>query len=363
MPPSGDGKRSILFVAEAPSEEEDSQGEHFAGKPGQRLRRDLSRLGVDIDECHKTNAIICHPPGGKPQDLHIDSCRPNLLKTIRERKPNVIVLLGASAVKSLVPTEKDDASGSIKKWAGWRIPSREYQAWICPTFHPSFLLREESPVLDRDFFNHLKRAIKLEGRTIPGESLEELKKRVEIIKSPKQGRLRIKDLSKKKGLCAFDYESNRLKPDDPMARIHAVSFSLEGEDTFSTVVDDDYVMPMLSRALQRKGLHMIASNLKNEERWTIAKMGHGVASWYWDTMLAAHVLDNRPGITSLKFQAYVKFGIANYDGVVAQYFESTNAEGFNRIAEIPVNELLTYNGLDSLLEFMLMRVQRKEMGL
>lgn len=365
MEPGGDGERSILFVGESPSKREDSKGTQFAGSSGKYLRKVLKsmpkELRMDPDDGWKTNAVICRPPRGI-EDLHIACCRPNILKTVREKGPKVIVLMGGAAVKGFLPTEREADVGAIGRWVGWTIPSHEHKAWICPTYHPSYLLRMNDRVLDRLFKRHLRRALELEQVPIPGEDLEALKKRVELIPGGDAAKSRLRDLSKRKGVLAFDYEANRIKPDDRRCKIVAASFCLDGEDTFAVRVTED-LYPYLSRVLVNPKLKKVAANLKNEERWTRAKLGHPVAAWYWDTMLAAHYLDNRGHISSLKFQTFVHFGISDYGRVVAPYFERTDENGFNAVEEVPVDELLLYNGLDSLLEYRLMEVQRKQMGL
>ena len=60
MPPSGDGRKKILVVAEAPGENEDKQNTQLIGRAGQRLKFHLKQLGVDLHrDCWKTNAVIC----------------------------------------------------------------------------------------------------------------------------------------------------------------------------------------------------------------------------------------------------------------------------------------------------------------
>jgi hypothetical protein len=84
-----------------------------------------------------------------------------------------------------------------------------------------------------------------------------------------------------------------------------------------------------------------------------------VKGWYWDTMLFAHVFDNRQGITSIKFLTYVLFGIVDYDSEVAPYLKAKDEKdgnALNRITEllkIPGGRemLLKYNGWDSVCEF------------
>ena len=106
-------------------------------------------------------------------------------------------------------------------------------------------------------------------------------------------------------------------------------------------------------------LKKIASNLKFEERWTRAKLGHGVVGWHWDTMLAAHLIDNRPHITSIKFQAFVLLGVADYSSHVEEFLKPIGDSDYNRVEEMNEEDLLLYNGLDSLLEFKVMKKQKE----
>jgi len=82
-------------------------------------------------------------------------------------------------------------------------------------------------------------------------------------------------------------------------------------------------------------------------------------------MLMSHVLDNRRGITSVKFQAYVRYGISDYDSEIAPFLkaEVDNGNAFNRIDEIPVDKLLEYNGMDSFIEYHVYQDQMKEYGI
>ena len=75
-------------------------------------------------------------------------------------------------------------------------------------------------------------------------------------------------------------------------------------------------------------------------------------------MQAAHILDNRPGITGLKFQSYVQFGVLGYDDDAAPYLKSADSYGVNRIMELigtkeGSQKLLLYNGIDSLMAYRL----------
>jgi DNA polymerase len=358
MEPSGTGERKILFVAECPGKEEDRQGKALIGEPGKLLTSTLKGLGFDIGQAKKTNAVICHPTKGELEPYMVSCCRPNLFKTIRDFQPNVIVPLGISALESLIGMEWKKGLSGLARWAGFQIPSSVHKAWICPTYHPSQVIAADNPVLQKYWEHHLAAAIRLEGKKPRPLILSELESRVECILDPKSARARVRDLSRKEGVLAFDYETTGLKPDRKEMRIVSCSFCMNGEDTFAFPMDDK-MKGVLGAVLRNPALVKVASNLKFEERWSIAKIGHGVTGWSWDTMLAAHVLDNRREITSIKFLAFVMFGIADYSSHVSSFLESPSSNELNQIHKIPMGDLLMYNGLDSLLEYKVMEKQRR----
>jgi hypothetical protein len=160
------------------------------------------------------------------------------------------------------------------------------------------------------------------------------------------------------GWLALDYETNCLKPEYPDARIVSCAFANEHgviSYPWSPVAAD-----ATSRALRSKRTRKVASNLKFEERWTRKHLGHGVTNWGWDTMLAAHCLDNRPDICSIKFQALVKLGVPAYNKSIEPYLLSRSGP-YNRIAEVELSRLLFYGGQDAWLELLVAQMQRKEL--
>jgi uracil-DNA glycosylase family 4 len=362
MPVSGKGRKGVLIVGDAPDREEDQQGKPFVGESGVLLRRSLRRIGVDPDnDCWFTNSIICHPCDGKMPDKAIEYCRPNLTRTIAELSPNVIVLVGANAVRALLATAFKEDVGGIKRWVGWVIPCRKPNAWVVPTFHPSFVMQEEriQAVLQRMLDEHLAAASTKTEK--PWEKVPDLSSEVLKLHVPDNATRMIRRFNLSP-VIAFDYETNMLKPDSPDARIVCCSIS-DGKTTIA--------YPWMSSAihatkelLANPKVGKIASNMKFEERWTRRHLGIKVANWKWDTMIQAHVLDNRQGVTSIKFQAFVRLGQEDYDSHLKPYLQSKNKGGNmeNRVREIDLPNLLTYCGLDSLLEYKVAMLQAKELG-
>ena len=375
MPVTGQGKRKVLIVAEAPGSEEDKRNMQLVGHTGQMLRKELNRIGVDLDwDCWKTNAIICWPGEGNPtpSQSRIVQCRPNLLKTIKELEPETIILLGGVAIQSLLGYLYKEDVGQIGQWTGWRIPDRRLNAWVCPTWHPSYVNREaKNKPLKVWWRRHLKEAFKLGGRPHSAwKDLENLgggyyEKRVQIELEPGfiTGFVRSCLEGWEDKSVAFDYETTCLKPETPGAEIVCCSFGWMDHDGSRAVA-----FPWTPKTKEATGYLLrskapkIAANLKFEERWTQKEFGHGVRNWWWDTMQAAHLLDNRSGITGLTFQAYVRLGQAPYDEHIKPYLKSVGKGKLNRIRKLDRRELLLYCGMDALCAYEIAIAQRCEMG-
>lgn len=362
MPPSGKGRRKVLIVGEAPGAHEDEQGVQFVGKAGQFLQERLNELGVRMrTDCYITNALICRPPGNKIENKNaVDYCRPNLLRTLEELEPHTVVLLGGTAVRSLVGALWKEDVGPLERWVGWNIPCTKPNVWICPTYHPSYLLRSHDKVLDRLFMQHLEAAFAHEER--PWEQVPDYGSQVEVILDPDVAARAIREITEAGGPTAFDYETTGLKPEYEGVEAVCASICWRGVRTIA--------YPWHGEAIKATGEYLasdrctkIASNLKHEDRWTRHIFGHPVRGWLWDTMLAAHVLDNREGgICGLKFQAFVRLGAESYNDHIEQFMQARKGKHVNRVKqEIEISQLLRYCGIDTLLEYLLAKKQMKDM--
>ncbi|KKK55894.1 hypothetical protein LCGC14_3069990, partial [marine sediment metagenome] len=278
---TGEGKRRVLIVAEAPGRDEDQEGTQLVGKAGKKLRGILKSIGVDLDrDCWKTNALTCWPGEGnpKPTDKQISYCRANLLRTIQELEPVTIILLGGTAVKSLIGYVWKEAVGKIGRWVGWQIPDRRFNAWICPTWHPSYLLRQDDKVLELWFRRHLKAAFEKEGKPYENEIDLKYVPDVFIEHDPKTIVRLVDDFIRINKPLTFDYETTSIKPEGDWAEIVCCSFS-DGEDTFAFPWQGEAI-PAMGRLLKSR-VPKIAWNLKMEDRWTRKEFGHAVRNWLW----------------------------------------------------------------------------------
>jgi len=347
---TGKGRKEILIVAEAPGKQEDREGTQLIGDAGQLLRRQLKEIGVDLDkDCWKTNAVICRPPNNKtPDDTQIECCRPNLFRVIKEKKPKIIILLGKVAIDSLIGYVWKEGTGSVARWAGFIIPCFETNSWIAPTYHPSFLLRNErNRGLFLWFNKHLKKAVSVVNKPLPKNP--NYKEQIEIITNTDRV---VKLLNKftKANIFSFDFETNCLKPEYTGAQIISCSVCVEGKRTIAYPWTDKTALA--TKALLKSPCKKIAANLKFEDRWARFFLDIEVKNWFWDTMICAHVLDSQPDVTGLKFQSFAVLGQVSYDNHIKPFLTSTRGH-LNRIKKINLNDLLLYNGLDSLLEYKL----------
>lgn len=349
MPHSGKGRRGILIVGEAPGRNEDEQGLQFVGKAGERLEEELRRLGVDMRrDCWITNALICRPPGNAIPDLRmIDYCRPNLMRTISELQPHTIILLGGSAVRSLIGDVWRENPGALGRWVGFNIPDQKLNAWLCPTYHPSYLEREKNQVLDLYFRRHLEEAFSHESR--PWETIPDWYSKIEVIQDPDEAATALDEFEQEGGEIAYDEENNCIKPETTGGRVICASVSSKRR----TIAYPWHgkAIEATKRLLHSDRVGIIAAQMKHEDRWTRFEFGRGIRHLIWDTVVAAHVIDNREGgICSLKFQAYVNLGMPSYDDHIKQFLKSRGDSKINRIREeIDMSQLMKYCGFDTFL--------------
>ncbi len=154
----GDGcpKARLMFIGEGPGEEEDEQGIAFVGRAGQMLNNMIQAMGFDRNSPNPENAVFianivkCRPPGNRnPSDQEANACLPFLQRQIELVKPQVIVLLGAVALRFLLG-KKTGITICRGTWLDYQgIP-------VMPTFHPAYLLRFES---QKSFFVGEKRKV------------------------------------------------------------------------------------------------------------------------------------------------------------------------------------------------------------
>ncbi len=138
----------LMFVGEAPGEQEDRRGEPFVGPAGELLDKMIVAMGWSRDSVYIANTLMCRPPGNRdPQPDELAQCMPFLEAKIRTIAPRVIVALGRPAANQLLGVDAPISTlrGTFHDRRGVKV---------MPTFHPAYLLRE--PDRKRDTWSDLK---------------------------------------------------------------------------------------------------------------------------------------------------------------------------------------------------------------
>lgn len=156
----------LMFVGEAPGADEDAQGEPFVGAAGQLLTKIIQAMGLSREQVFIGNILKCRPdtPGQssgnrKPTTEEMQTCLPWLLQQIEIIQPKVLVALGATAVEGLL----GKTIGITKLRGNWQsfrgIP-------LMPTYHPAYLLRNQSLAIKREVWEDMLKAMEKLGLPI-----------------------------------------------------------------------------------------------------------------------------------------------------------------------------------------------------
>ena len=132
----GEPTADLMFVGEAPGEQEDLQGIPFVGKAGQLLDRFLYAVDIDRRQVYIANILKCRPPKNRdPLPEEEDACIGHLREQVRLIRPKIIVCLGRIAAQRLIRPD-------------FRITA-EHGRWfekgnylMTAVYHPAALLRD-----------------------------------------------------------------------------------------------------------------------------------------------------------------------------------------------------------------------------
>src|SRR5438128_5480082 len=155
----GNPEARLMFVGEAPGEDEDLQGYPFVGKAGQLLTKMIEAMGLRREDVYICNTVKCRPPNNRnPEPEELLACEPFLKGQLGAVKPEAIVTLGKFAAQALL-REQTPITRLRGQW-------REYQGIpVMPTFHPAYLLR--SPAEKSKVWEDLKQVMKRLRLPIP----------------------------------------------------------------------------------------------------------------------------------------------------------------------------------------------------
>jgi DNA polymerase-1 len=328
-----------MFVGEAPGEIEDRTGIPFAGTApsGGRLRKLIKMLDLQED-CYITNAVKCRPPGEKggnrsPTREELASCLPFLEEEIREVQPRYLVLLGATAIRAVT----GDHKGTVASYRGrrtWRVAGIPAIA----TYHPAATLAGRDPgkldYLIQDF-NRLSDSSEWDQE--------------------KSGDLQLLSGCPRKApsgpAVAFDLETTGLDWWNPGGRVLCGSWST-GKKTGILTTEE---VPTFLGLLEPGRQVLVGHNLKFDLAWARMQFGFRWSGAVFDTMVAAHMLDENDNVLDLGGLSlrHTPFGI--------YWAETEPLIRKGKVLDIPLDVLTRYCGFDSAATYMLYEKYRRDL--
>ena len=140
-----------VLVGEQPGDQEDRAGEPFVGPAGKVLDRALAEAGIRHSAVWTTNAVkhFRFTERGKrrlhktPDAGHVTACRPWLEAELDRLRPELIVVLGATAARALLgPAFRvTKERGVLMPWPARAVWEADWPAQVLATLHPSAVLR------------------------------------------------------------------------------------------------------------------------------------------------------------------------------------------------------------------------------
>lgn len=148
----GNNESKIMFIGEAPGEEEERTGKPFQGRSGRLLRTTLDKYFFNDSNIFVTNVVKFRPPQNRtPLPSEIKQHKIILDEEIRIIRPHVIITVGAIATNALLSKN----TLGITKIRG--ITFKDAENIIIPIFHPAYILRNQTalPLFENDIHNIL----------------------------------------------------------------------------------------------------------------------------------------------------------------------------------------------------------------
>jgi len=136
----GNPNAKIMIIGEGPGANEDLQGVPFIGRTGELLDKMLLSINLDRDKVYITNIVNYRPPENRnPTKEEITRYLPYLIEHIEIINPQILILLGGTALNAVISNDKviSDARG---KWIEKKIGNCNTS--IIVSFHPAFLMRQ-----------------------------------------------------------------------------------------------------------------------------------------------------------------------------------------------------------------------------
>lgn len=361
---TGQGRLGILYLGESQGAKEDEQGRQFVKEAdaGGLLRATLSSIGLDFErDFFALNAVRCRPTSisdkgnvvnRTPTDDEIAWCWKGTWDLVRELKPRAVWLAGLVPLQSWL-LDKGQEKPTMAKWRGWAVPDQELGCWVVPHYHPSFVHRNpRDKGLANLFRRDLEEALAKSRKPFPAY---EPMRAIEIVEDEDILSYLAYTLASKPNFLALDFETTGLKPHRTGHDIKYAALFWNGKSTAFEVANP-HVRDLLGQIIAHPDIPIAAHNIQFEDLWSKAILRVEPRNWAWCSQTAAHVMDDRSGVTSLEFQAAIRYSDWHFKEDTDPYLRppatvdgrKTGSNDFNRIMDCPRDKILLRVAKDAL---------------
>jgi len=369
MEPYGDNSEHIFVLGEAPGKKEDEKGRGFIGKSGNYLDDTLNELGIDFAmDCVRSNVLQCKPVNNKFLSEKVEYCYPRLEEQIKKYKPKLILCFGMEAIKRILET--DVLPSRLESIHGMVFPSKKYKCYVSCNYHPAYIMRiGESkdfggkPEYNDIFIRDIEKALEYLDKSVK-DITNILDSKHDEVLNEEEAILFLKSITGKYNTeWALDFETNQLSPFKDNAKL--ISMSLCNDPLKSYCIPLEGISDKLIVAIVKfiKNSQVSCHSGKFDSIWSANLLGTFLDNRTYDTILAAHVLDERRDIKSLEFQSYLYTG-EEYKGMVdrknmdnadrATVYKYNNYDAkFTKYISIQQKKELIKEGLDIPTDFLL----------
>jgi uracil-DNA glycosylase family 4 len=351
----GEQYQGLVIVADSPSKEDDIKGIPLSNDKVTIVRSIAFRNKINISN-HGAVLFAHRCFKGKRKDTSYRCCRDLLAKDLIDLKPKVIVTLGEMAFKSVMGLKNKVGATLVRNRV---IPNYEFNALVFPLLNPNdYTSYEYTYAIQKDLERlwalwkdqYHKRTVVdkvLKDRKIlEGASITEVKSESEMVDL-------FEYLNEAKEV-ALDYETTNLNPYDDLFEIVTMQFGIAKD---AWVLHEDLwlgnesiwnqICEFMSDWLTNPDILKIIQNAKFEDLCSRYVFGVKKIVNTFCTMLATHVIDERPGTKSLDFQNLVRFGIPPYDDTIKSFLKPKEKDiVVNTIRKAKKEDLIQYGGLD-----------------
>ena len=418
------GTNDILLLFGAPTKFEDDTGVPFQDNIMDWYKEKFDAIGIAFNACSKVHVTGCYTKDAKTLNKYRKKCENRVLDFIKEVKPKLIIAFGSDTLDLTVAQDYTRDIGSSIKWRGFLMPFKKYgfDTWLMTTFDFSEICLQDSfagiikrkeekehkiittpkeieeavnfhsnyKIAYRLFLTDIRKAVIGYRKPVPKDPAETipvhvLKDKDTVIKYLRGTYDYLKN--NPNAILTLDTETNGLKPYNDDKRIYCMAmyadpslgcfvfplaFEYINRDFCKQYVEKNVIPnPDIDIVKELKHISELnprccGANYKYDMVWINNRLDVKFERCVWDTVVVAHLLDPRDGITSLKFQTYINFGIAYEEGI-HDYLKSkeedkekygTNAT--NNIFLAPFDDVAYYNGLDVIYTYYVMKEQYKQ---